>query len=276
MNQIKCMLCVVLILGSMLGHAHEQGKATYIGNEGVLITHGETKVLFDPFFHNSYNTYQLVPEDIREAMFAGTAPYDGIEAIFISHAHGDHFSAEDVLRYLKTHPKTRLVAPQQAIDMLAELSGSEAVMKQTEAVELKFGDAPVGITLGDLLIEAVRIPHAGWPQRANISNLVFRVTLDDAVTVMHLGDADVDDAHYQPFDAHWQQRITHTAFPPFWFLTGEEGLKILKDRLNTQKQIGVHVPVIVPAQLRQSGQDYFSNPGEQRSITTAKKDTAKD
>ena len=273
MSMKYCVL-VVGLLCSVFAHSHQKDGATYIGNEGVMITEGDTKVLFDPFFHNSYNTYQLVPDEIRKAMFNGTAPYDGIEAIFISHAHGDHFSAEDVLRYLKAHPKTKLIAPQQAIDMLQQLPDSAAVMSQTEGIKLKFGDAPVAIQLKDLQIDAVRIPHAGWPQRANVSNLVFRVTLNDRMTVMHLGDADPDDIHYQPFAAHWQARVTHTAFPPYWFLTREAGLKILRERLNTQHHIGVHVPVKVPAELRQSGEDFFSKPGEHRSIQTQQKAAA--
>ncbi|WP_395373345.1 MBL fold metallo-hydrolase [Marinicella sp. W31] len=274
MQSIKYVLFIALLF-SAVAQGHQQDGATYIGNEGVMITDGDTKVLFDPFFHNSYNIYQLVPEDIREAMFSGTAPYGGITAIFISHAHGDHFSAEDTLRFLKTHANTKLIAPQQAIDMLQKLPDSTTVKGQIEAIQMKFGDAPVMVKLNDLEIEAVRIPHAGWPQRADVSNLVFRVTLNDRMTVMHLGDADPDDTHYQPFADHWQSRVTHTAFPPYWFLTGEAGLKILRERLNTQHNIGVHVPVKVPAELRQSGEDFFSKPGERRSIQIQHKEAAK-
>ena len=49
------------------------------------------------------------------------------------------------------------------------------------------------IEFGPLLVEAVRIPHSGWPDhRADVENIVFRVTLDKETTVMHFGDADVD------------------------------------------------------------------------------------
>ena len=64
--------------------ADEAPRAHYLANEGVLITNGEVKVLFDPLFDNSYGLYQLLPTDMQEALFAGTPPYDGIDAIFIS------------------------------------------------------------------------------------------------------------------------------------------------------------------------------------------------
>ena len=70
------------------------------------------------------------------------------------------------------------------------------------------------------MIDAVRIPHAGWPSRADIENLVFRVPLKNqgtSVTVMHLGDADPDADHYLQYKDHWQQRVSDTALPPYWF-----------------------------------------------------------
>ncbi|MFT4924544.1 MAG: L-ascorbate metabolism protein UlaG (beta-lactamase superfamily) [Phenylobacterium sp.] len=250
-------------------------SATYLGNEGVMITSGDmhstkpakiTKVLFDPFFHNNYSIYQLVPRKIHQAIMKGEKPYDDIDALFISHAHGDHFSAEDTIEFLRAHPKTKLVAPKQAVDALIGLKNSAAVMSQVTSVALDYGDKPWSKKLGDLMIEAVRVPHAGWPGRATVENIVFRVTLNDQVTVMHMGDADPDDSHFKPFKAHWMQRQTDTAFPPYWFLTSAQGNLILNQRINAVQHIGVHVPVKVPLRLQQSGKDYFTVPGEQRIV----------
>jgi hypothetical protein len=42
---------------------------------------------------------------------------------------------------------------------------------------LAFNQTPKSLEVAGLVIDAVRIPHAGWPGRADIENLVFRVTL---------------------------------------------------------------------------------------------------
>lgn len=277
-----CMsLGALLVLPSVTAHEAHEGtthaahqvtvatkapSATYLGNEGLLISSGNNKVLFDPFFHNNYNHYQLVPKNIHQAMMKGEKPYDGISAIFISHAHGDHFYAPDMLQFLQTWPKAKMVAPKQAVDALAVLQGSKAVMSRVISVALDYGDKPWTMTLGDLLVEAVRIPHAGWPGRATVENMVFRVTLDHQVTVMHMGDADPDDGHFKPFESHWKKQQTDTAFPPYWFFSSAEGNKILEQRINAIQHIGVHVPVNVPKPLKASGKDYFNVPGEQRII----------
>lgn len=261
------LLIVVITLFSPSSHAHEhQATATYLGNEGIMIQEGDIRIVFDPFFHNGYNNYQLVPENIRMALFSGTEPYNNINAMFISHAHGDHFAADDVLKFLQSHSDTKLIAPSQAVEKLAELKPSDAVMKQVISIDLKLGDKVKTIKVDDLFIEVVRIPHAGWPGRADISNLIFRVTLNNAVTIMHMGDADPNDMHFKPYQKHWQKQKTNTAFPPYWFFTSSDGPIILDERINTETSVGIHVPIKVPFSLEMTGEAYFSKPSEQKTI----------
>jgi len=276
MSQIKSALLIVICLSYLLPSlnvlAHNEKKidadasATYLGNEGVLISTGAGKVLFDPFFHNDYGSYQLVPDDIRQAIFAGDAPYDDIDVVVISHAHGDHFSAEDTLAYLKSNEATKLVAPKQAITLIQALDEYEVIASQLIAVELVLGDAPKIQTLGAIKIESVRIPHAGWPNRKDVSNLVHRVSFSDGVSVIHMGDADPNDIHFKPYKEHWEKNRSGLAFPPYWFFISEQGPMILSERINAEKSVGVHVPIDVPIELKNSGNDYFSTPGERRNI----------
>ena len=67
--------------------------------------------------------------------------------------------------------------------------------------------------------------------------------MSDGITVMHLGDADPDDDHYAPYDAHWMATRTDTAYPPYWFFGMGDGPQILSTRLNTLTATGIHVPV---------------------------------
>jgi len=247
-------------------HSSDGPSATYLGNEAVLISAAVGKVLFDPFFHNNYGSYQLVPDDIRQAIFDGKAPYNDIDLIVISHAHGDHFSADDSLAYLKGNKTTKLLAPKQAIDLVQELPGSDDVAEQLIALDLEVGDKPIIKSLGAFEVESVRIPHAGWPSRKEVSNLVHRVSFDGKFSVIHMGDADPNDIHFKPYVEHWTKIRSSLAFPPYWFYTSKEGPMIMSDRLNIDRSVGVHVPTEVPNDLKESGEDYFSRPGERRSI----------
>ncbi len=274
--------CFGLAAGlASLAHAHDTHMAQYIANEGVLVTSGDhehpTKLLFDPFFHNDYGAYQLAPEEMRSAMMKGEAPFDDIAALFISHAHGDHFDADDVNTYLSTHQNVRLFAPLQAVEAMQKAeSWDESNELRITAIALERGEPAMKIVLTGrdeaeiAAITTVRIPHAGWPGRADVQNMVYRVEIHDGATVMHMGDADPNDDHYAPYGDVWDAARTHMAFPPYWFYGSDAGRAILDERLNIQSAVGVHVPVSVPgglSTLRAQGMgDYFSIPGETRSI----------
>ena len=118
-------------------------------------------------------------------------------------------------------------------------------------------------------MEAVRIAHAGGPDRREIENIAYRVRLPDDGVVMHLGDADPAPVHYADYAAHWGARATDVAFPPYWFFAAPQGQAFLTEQLNARHSVGVHVPVEIPAALTNSGADFFSKPGEERTISLA-------
>jgi L-ascorbate metabolism protein UlaG (beta-lactamase superfamily) len=246
----------------------------YLANASVLVTHGDTTVVFDPLFRNDFGQYALVPAQVQRALFEGTAPFDGLVAVFVSHYHEDHFSAADVLRLLEARPALQLFAPAQAVAGMREISAARlaAVASRVHAIALGYRDAPVTLEQGAVVVEAVRIPHSGWPSRQrDTENLAFRVTLDAATTVVHLGDADTSDAHFSRDGAYWGRRRTHVAFPPYWFFMNDEGRRVLNTRLNAARSIGVHVPRNVPAQSDERapelrGHELFTTPGEVRDV----------
>ena len=248
--------------------------AHYLANASVLVTHGDTSVVFDPLFRNDFGQYALVPPATERALFAGAAPFDGLDAVFVSHYHEDHFSAADVMRLLEVRPDLRLFAPAQAVAGMRAVSAERlaAVASRVHAIALADRDAPITLEQGALVVEAVRIPHSGWPTRQqDTENIAFRVTLDDATTVVHLGDADTSEAHFARDGAYWGRRRTNVALPPYWFFLNDEGRRVLNTRLNAARAIGVHVPAAVPAEAGRRdrelrGHELFTTPGETRDI----------
>jgi L-ascorbate metabolism protein UlaG (beta-lactamase superfamily) len=250
--------------------AESETTVQYLANEGVMVTHEDTKVLFDPLFENTFDTYQKVPDDIRKSMLAGAKPYDGVDAVFISHFHGDHFSPTDVMTLMENHPEARLYAPAQAVAEMRRLAASElTIFDRVVGLDLEYGDRPVNIRYGALVIDAIHIPHSGWPTaRTEVQNIAFRVTLEDTSTVLHLGDADPRLVHFSSNDEYWDERTVDLALPPYWFFASDDGNAILEDRLDVRNAIGIHVPASfsdsanIPPEIR--GSDLFTRPGESR------------
>ena len=250
------------------------GQAHYLGNAGVMVARGETRVLFDPFFRNDYGAFELVPEEIESAIFEGLAPYNSIDAVFVSHHHEDHFDPNLLVAYLEAWPDIALYAPQQAVDTLltAVQAVDEMVLDRIHALAMEDGADPLEFRAGGLLIEAVEVPHAGWPGRnTEIDNLAYRVTIDHATTVVHMGDADKATEHYEPYRDYWEARDVELAFAPVWLLLTEQGLFVLDEYVNAEHDIGVHVYDSVPDNPEDrppefDGLDIFTAPGEVRGL----------
>ena len=260
---------LILLVASALCRA--EGEAMYLGNAGLMVTDGDTKILFDPLFRNSYGQYQLVPADLEARLLRAEPPFDGIDAVFISHYHGDHFSPPDVLDYLRSQPGVRLFAPRQAVDAMRFFvdDTESALADRLSALDIDYGE-PMQVTgAGALLIEAFHIPHSGWPQRTpEVQNLAFRITLNEQVTVLHMGDADTREEHFAADGDQWAARHIDMAFPPYWYFASPRGRAVLEQRLKPAHAVGIHVPVSLAPDDEQEleGRDLFRRPGETRLI----------
>ena len=128
-----------------IASAESTAKAHYLANAGVLIARGATKVLFDPLFRNDFGTYQLLPEALERALFAGEPPFNGIDAVLISHYHEDHFSPVDTPRLLQKRPEIPLYAPAQAVSGMRDIAADShaAIFERVTPIALEYKDAPV-------------------------------------------------------------------------------------------------------------------------------------
>ena len=272
MNRLFAAVVALALSASLPAH-ERTATAHYLANAGVVVTQGETQVAFDPLFRNDFNRYDRVPEHLERALTGGEPPFDSIDAVFISHYHEDHFEPSLLLDWAEAHTSLHVYASVQAIEaILAVRDAEDTVRERLHAISLQPGDPPWQIISGDLLIEVVRIPHAGWPTRmTDVENLAFRVTLSDETTVVHLGDSDDDEAHFFEQAEHWESRHLHLALPPFWFFLGEEGRHVVDEFLDADVTVGVHAPADMPdgALNRPDNlddRDVFTEPGETRSI----------
>ena len=250
--------------------AHDHATAHYLGNEGVMIERGETKILFDAFYANGYGQYALVPDDINKAMMDGAAPFDGVDAIFVSHVHGDHFSPEPAIAYMRARTDVVMFAPEQVRAALLEagVAADDPMMTRVRTVTLEPADAGEKLSLGEVEIDVVSVPHAG--NRPHIQNYAWRVSLAGDATVIHLGDADPAVSNFSRHQAHFDAKTTNTAFPPYWFVGDKNGELIISDIIKAKQTIGVHVPKRAAGNgdrwRKRAGGDLFTDPGETRAI----------
>jgi len=74
------------ILTCLSGAAFAHGPSStahYIANEAILVSHGETKVMFDPLPLSGFGVYPETPKADIAQMMKGEGPYAGMTAVFI-------------------------------------------------------------------------------------------------------------------------------------------------------------------------------------------------
>ncbi|GJM11490.1 MAG: hypothetical protein DHS20C11_37660 [Lysobacteraceae bacterium] len=264
---------VLLLLIPTMASAHD-ASARYIGNAGVLVSDGDNKVVFDAFYANSYGQYLLVAEPTKDALLEDQPPFDGVDAVVVSHVHGDHFTAKPTLDYLRANQDAKFIASTQTVAALEAILGDndEQIRERLIGFELKPGDQAQSVNVGELTIEAIAIPHSGGDRMADIQNLAFRVSMDDTV-VQHFGDAAIDDAVFAAQQSFFDARQTDAAFPPYWFFMDPAGHVILEDRVKAAQNIGVHVPAAAGGEgdkwRAQLKGDLFTDPGEERPLPSS-------
>ncbi len=230
-----------------------------------MIVGKQKKILFDPLFKINFQRFSLVPEKLKLKMLENIEPLNNVDAIFISHSHADQFDAKEILSYLNKYQNVQLIAPKQAIDKLKLLPDYKKITKQLHEISMEVGEQPIEISFGGVQIEVIRIPHVGWPERADIENLVYRVTLD-GFTVMHLGDSDINPEHYLPLSSFWSKKATHHAFIPGVFAVDANSEQSIKELINVKRITHIHIPMNVPKKLKELKVDFFSIPEEIREI----------
>lgn len=171
-------------------------QVTFIGNSGFLIAAGGRKVLIDAFFEGFPPGYTL-PANVRDLLVKAQPPFDHVDLILATHAHGDHFSAAMVRQYLQTCSDAVFVSTTQATSQLPGFGERVIAADPVEA-------SPVNLEANGILVEAVYMSH-GYPPNApkEIFNNAYVVTLN-GITFFHTGDiANLQDVEqYRLADKH--------------------------------------------------------------------------
>ena len=126
----KTALILVSLFMAAPAIAHDtHADATYMANEAVLVVQGDTKIMFDPFFAKGFNNYQLVPADMKAKVMGQSAPFDGIDAVFVSHVHGDHFDAFETIAYLRVNTDVNVFISEQGAAQVRSIAGDYTVTR---------------------------------------------------------------------------------------------------------------------------------------------------
>ena len=206
-------IIIVLLLSyiSVSSYAQqEKVDVTYVGNAGFLINIGDKKILIDALFKGFEGNYEL-PQHIQEKLKLAQEPFDDVDLILVTHAHGDHIDREMLQQHLKNNPKTIFASTQQVVDAIDDFPersiAFNPIKGKSDKTDIK------GIT-----IETFYLPHGPDSKVINTGFLV----LVNGTTFFQTGDADFDQFTFEEFRSlELPEKKIDLSFIQHYYLRGD-------------------------------------------------------
>lgn len=212
-------------------------QAMYVGNEGVLLSHGGKAVLFDGLHREYQAAYLFPPPELLSAMESARPPFDQVRVILVSHVHLDHFHPESVGLHLKNNPKARLVSSAQAMLEVAKAYSDHASIR-SQMIEA----TPEWKQRRDYEVDGIKVSVLGMKHGNDrfwwVKNLGHIVELGGK-KLFQFGDADMTEENFAAFDLP-KEKID-VAFVPYWYLLSDPGRKLVRERIGAKTVVAVHI-----------------------------------
>ncbi|MBA4317766.1 MAG: hypothetical protein C0412_05140 [Flavobacterium sp.] len=229
--------------------AKEKSIVTYVANEGFMIETKNHKVLFDGIFGNIKGDWCDQPQDsVLNKILIGTAPFNNIDLVFVSHYHSDHFNRNMVVDFLKNNSKAVLVCPEQVNSALKKNSDYSIISGRINSI-IPGKTFDTSMTINNVKIRAMRINHGSYFLKdslsgefvnihKNVENLAYLIELD-GFSFLHTGDGTPGDKKH--FEDYKIKNIkTDITFLDRMFLN-TQGIDIIKDFVKTRYLVYMHI-----------------------------------
>jgi len=225
--------------GSVRGRGREEPLVlTYVANTGALVAAGDLKVLVDALFDKPNPEYRAPAPEVLEKIMKGTAPFNRIDVVLVTHNHPDHFDAALAVRYLEARPEPVLLAPADAVaDMRQAATDWPKIEPRVIPLDIKVGEKdkrdPKKIP-----VTAFRTLHSG--DRESPMNLMYLFEIE-GWRVFHEGDSTGKPDDFKSFGPGGTP--VDLALVHYWFPLDPSCARFLQEVLKPNHIALTHLPV---------------------------------
>jgi L-ascorbate metabolism protein UlaG (beta-lactamase superfamily) len=258
---------------------------TYIANEGFLLQSDHHKVLIDALFDESYGAFQVPDKAVLQNIQQSVAPFDSIDALFLTHYHKDHCNPVLINQYLSKHPAVPLVTSKPSLvfidgDCFGFVTKQAQFREMTPAANQSVSKSVAGMAVTAYGLKHLTYLRNGIDLEQYMFNVSFLIDMD-GVKVFHSGDIMPDAfSRYLALHKGWKLH-TDVAFLYYKILEADsKELKRVLDVLHPRYIVPMHIPPTEIAQwqaklpeLRKQfpGIIFFAQPMDKQSLVISPK-----
>lgn len=218
-------------------------EVSYVGNAGFLINIGDKKILIDALFKGFEGSY-LLPQEIQDKLTSAQAPFDNVDLILVTHAHGDHINPNMVLQHMKNNPKAIFASTKQTVDALNAIDSLNDFQERSIVLNPIKGKSDNKDIKG-INIEAYYLPHG---PDSRIINIGFLISVN-GINIFQTGDVDFEQFTFEEFQAfQLAERKIDLAFIQHFYLAGDSlSTKFVKEAIAGKYIFPIHYHFTTPA-----------------------------
>jgi L-ascorbate metabolism protein UlaG (beta-lactamase superfamily) len=200
----------------------------------MLVTVEGRTFLIDAPIRDGIVPYATSPSVERGRLEEARPPYDGVDAILITHWHEDHFSPDAAAAHLMRNPRAVfLSSPEVASRLRAVAPGLPA--DRVRAVLPSPGQS-AEVPVGGVTVRVLRIRH-NPTRRLPEQHVGFLI--GEKTPVLHVGDADpVPDN----FTLLRDLPRVDVALLPFWYVLDAANRRFVADSIRPARIVAIHLP----------------------------------
>jgi L-ascorbate metabolism protein UlaG (beta-lactamase superfamily) len=170
---------------------------TYLGNCGFLVQVGGKKVLFD----------LEGPDESYSRLASEQAPFDGLDLVLISHAHGDHVDPARMVKSLSANGKLVLYTTTETRDVLKMAAASSFAAIEDRIIAVDPGDSGVSVkTIAGMNVEFLQFYHGSDAKLDSPPKVLGFVVEVDGKRIFHLSDVDFSNERNMKVLKSWALR----------------------------------------------------------------------
>ena len=215
----------------------KETEVTYVGNSGFLIKIGDKKILIDALFKGFAGSYEL-PKEVQDKLTLAQAPFDDVDLILVTHAHGDHVDPSMVTEHMKNNPNAIFASTQQLVDHLKDSTNRSIGFNPTKEKSDKK-------EIQGFSIETFLLPHGPDSRIINIGFLISA----NGITLFQTGDFDNEQYTFEEFRAlQLPEKKIDLAFMQHYYLTDSPiERKFVEEGIGAKYIIPIHYHFTTPA-----------------------------
>ena len=234
---MKKLITLLMLFTFNLVRAEVPVKITYIANAGFMYSYKDKNILIDALFNNSFGEYLVPSNELKNKIIKGESPFEHVDLFLVTHNHGDHFYAPDVIDFLKNHDETILISPTTAGSQC--FSEEKNISKQVRNIESDVG-AAVEESINDIHIKIFRLKHLGDDDGLKTTNLAYLVNFN-GIKILQMGDITIEHSKSLIEKFKWEDETIDILFVSYFDLS-DVSANYIKEVIKPKKIIALHIP----------------------------------